>query len=832
MGDRSSSLKWPRDIIALVSALAALLIYFQYTTLFKFAVLMPSHRYRSLSGFIRDVKRQVPFEVTDEIVAGLILTAFVIIFVLELRRKRLSTFLSKVFETEKRTLFAIFLTCLFCVRFYFARGGLPWAADANFHIGYAWIASRAFSQGEIPIWTNYFGTGGPYCQFYGFLFFYLTGAVDLLFSNLEFSLKLVMGASHVISGIGMYLFVRTLFDRQAGFIAALAYVMCVWHTQQVFMMGRFPLSVFYALLPFPFYFFESLRVRSHRFAYATGGALTLGLLAFTHPGYAFWATGLFVLYVCIRIWIDPDRRAIYAVCRHSLLLLSGGLVIGAYLTVPMWLERENVGLDSGLDLSGLPDPTLGQLLNWSNYRFRLFSIETNHWYGGYLGLSLIALSLVGLAGTLLFRSRQPGSRTPGAAKREDARMKLAADLPPKSWPAIVCLIVSLVLVFGYRWPVLESLGVVQAFNAGRYLLFVVFFLSAMAGLGSVALVHFCQFRRSGIDVFTVLLIIVFADLGPATFQQPYFPQSGLNEPYLIGTEATQLLQSEASQFPGGEIPNFRTYYATDTDYRPFSISYLAIKTGLATFFGLFNEAPLAANIFCRPLETSLNSAIRMAERLESPATQDFGPLNDGLYLLNTKRFIARHSEREELMIWTLPAVSPVVVSSTVEDWDLPVNSRVDSQAHSTLMQLIKKIGVNQVENSCDRILLAGYKGTEDLGTSPSVEVLEHRVWNQRVELSIRTSSPCFARLAYAYYPHLNVTVNGNRVVPYQTAGRFIAVRLSEGEHRILLEPVLSPLRRGLLILNIAIVAVCIGYFGWRIRHRWPMRYFLKNKHED
>ena len=832
MRDRSGSLRWPLDVIAILSALAALLVYFQYTTLFKFAVLMPSHRYGSLGTFIRDVERQVPLDMTDAIVACLIFTAFVSIFVLELWKKRLSTFLNKVFETEKRTLLALFLICLFCVRFYFARGGLPWAGDANFHIGYAWIASQAFSLGEIPIWTNTFGAGGPYCQFYGFLFFYLTGAVNLLFSDLEYSLKFVMGASHVFSGIGMYLFVRTLFNRQAGCIAALAYVMCVWHTQQVLMMGRYPLSVFYAVLPFPFYFFESLMVRSHRFPYAIGGGLTLGLLALTHPGYAFWATGFFVLYVCIRIGIDLDRRAIHAVCRHSLLLLSGGLVIGAYLTLPMWLERENVGLDSGVNLSGLADPTLGQLLIWSNYRFRLFQIDANHWYGGYLGLSVIGLSLVGLAGPLLFRSRQPDAHPPGSEKQDGFKLTPAADQPSKSWPAAVCLILSLVLVFAYRWPPLASLGIIQAFNAGRYLLFVVFFLSVLAGVGSVALVHFCQIRRSGIDIFTILLITLFADLGPTTLQQPYFPHSGLNEPYLIGTEAAQLLQSEASQFPQGEIPNFRNYYATDTDYRPFSISYLAIKTGLVTFLGLFNEAPLATNAFCHPLEDSLNSAIREAEKLESPGTLDFGPLRDGLYLLNTRRFMARHSNQKELLVWNIPDVSPVVVSSKITGWDLPLASRVDTQAQKALMQLVKEIGVNQEENTCDQILLAGYTGGEDLGTSPSVEVVEHRVWNQRVEMVIRTSSPCFARLAYAYYPYLSVTVNGNKVVPYETAGRFIALRLTEGEHRIVLKPVLSPLRRGLLFLNVTLVAACIGYFGWRARHSGPIKYLLQIGHRN
>ena len=811
---KSGLLRWPRDVIAVISALAALLIYFQYTTLFKFAVLGPSHRYESPGAFLQAVRMQVPLDIADAIVAGLILAAFVSIIVLELRKQRLSTFLDKVFETEKRTRFALFLICLFCARFYFARGGLAWAADANFHIGYAWIAFQAFLQGEIPIWTNYFGTGSTYCQFYGFLFFYLTGAVNLLFSDLEFSLKFVMGVSHVLSGIGMYLFVRTLFNRQAGFIAALAYVMCVWHTQQVLIMGRYPLSLFYAVLPFPFYFFESLRIRSHKLAYAMGGGLTLGMLAFIYPAYAFWATALLGLYVGIRLWMGRGRHANRSVWRHSFLLLAGGLAFGAYLTLPMWMERGNVGLISGVDYSDLPDPTWAQLLVWSNYRFRLFFIETRHWYGGYLGLSLIALSL--LAGMLLFRRRQASPHPSGSAKRADLKMTLAADLPSKTWPAVACLAVCFFLVFGYRWP-LGSLSVVQAFNAGRYLLFVVFFLSVTAGAGTVALVHLCRGRGTGFRIFTILLLVVVADLAPATFQQPYLPYSELERPQIVGAKATHLLRSEAAQFPNGEIPNYRIFFATDTEYRPFSISYLSIKTGLVTPLGLNYEAPRTTTFFCHPLERSLNSAIREAEKLKSPAAYEFGPLRDGLYLSNTKRIMAHDATKKTLYNWTISASSPVVVSSRIVNRDLSDSNHAEDQAQMELSHLIEAMGVNQLDNTCDRILLTGYTGSEDLGTSPSVQVLEHRTWNQRVEMVIRTSSACFARLAYAYYPYLNVTVSGEKVMPYQTAGGFIALRLSEGEHRIVLKPVLSPLRRGLLVLSLAIVAACLAWFGWRAR---------------
>jgi hypothetical protein len=41
-------------------------------------------------------------------------------------------------------------------------------------------------------------------------------------------------------------------------LAGLAYVLGFWHTQQVLIMGRLPLSLFYALLPLPFYFLEGL----------------------------------------------------------------------------------------------------------------------------------------------------------------------------------------------------------------------------------------------------------------------------------------------------------------------------------------------------------------------------------------------------------------------------------------------------------------------------------------------------------------------------------------------------------------------------------------------
>ena len=81
------------------------------------------------------------------------------------------------------------LSSLVFVRFYFARGELTFVADTSVHTSYAWIASRSFSHREIPLLTNYFSTGSPYLQFYGFPLFYLVGLADQVFRDLFFSIK-------------------------------------------------------------------------------------------------------------------------------------------------------------------------------------------------------------------------------------------------------------------------------------------------------------------------------------------------------------------------------------------------------------------------------------------------------------------------------------------------------------------------------------------------------------------------------------------------------------------------------------------------------------------
>ena len=107
------------------------------------------------------------------------------------------------------------------------------------------------------------------------------------------------------------------------------------------------------------------------------------------------------------------------------------------------------------------------------------------------------------------------------------------------------------------------------------------------------------------------------------------------------------------------------------------------------------------------------------------------------------------------------------------------------------------MGIRPHENACERIFIRD-KEENDLGTEPTAQVLAHVVRHQQVQMKVAISEACYARLSYAYFPHLQITVDGTPVEPLETAGRFIALPLDAGEHDIVIQARLSPLRRGLI----------------------------------
>ena len=791
-----------REVGMLLSVLAGLLVLFQYTTMAAFTALGAAVTSVTLPEYFVEVREHVEFDWYDGLQVAAMVGIATTLTLREIRGRRLSSFFAYVFASERRTLWFLGACALVCARFYVATGNFPWAADQPQHIIYTDITARALGNAELPIWTNYLGCGTPYLQFYGFLFFYFAGALQLVLGDLFTSLKVAMLLGHAASGLTMYLFVRTTTrSRRAGFVAGIAFVLSFWHTQQVLIMGRLPLSLFYAVLPLAFYFTERTLRRQRWFDVLAGG-ICLGTLAFIHPGYALWATALYVLYALVRLVQMSAAGHLMPAVLHIAALFVAGIAFGAYLTLPMWLERDFTGLYRGVDFTTVPDPSWSQVFGWSNYRFWILPLPEVHWYGGYVGLSLVALVLGGS----------------GFAARRWA--VLARNAAPAVW---TCLAASTLIVFAYRWPPVQALPFIEVLASGRYLLFLVFFLSAATGMAAQCLISTRAGAGTRNRVLSFLVLLIAWDLVPTTFQHPYGVTQDTDA---WGKDLAQygaMRDSAASLGESAQLPATRVFWAWGAIHPYLAKGQLYYNTLTPSPHALHPGASRAVADFVAPLELFLSAAL---EEMPTPAakialSEDIALIHGAIVMMNARFLFATQVDGNTIgMRW--PFSTPVLVSSRLATYDsprdsawirgelsrLPISLRNQALDDSTVvleaLDIVRQTGVGYSGSTCQQILVRD-SGPRDLRVQPSLEVSAHTVANQHVEMTLRMSSAGFVRLPYSYFPHLRVRVDGVEVKPYQTAGRFIALQLDPGEHVITLDAVLSPLRRLLLLLDVAML---------------------------
>ena len=796
--------KRPFPTLWILIFLGCLSICMQYITIEKLSVLPPALSYVTLTKYIQAINEKVSFGWIDISLSVLFLATSALVLWQEKSKRVLTDFLQNVFSSERKTLYLLLACSVVCVRFYFARGGMHWSADIPPHITQSYLAAKAIADGELPIWTFLMGNGSPYLQNYGFAFFYLVGLVDFFCRDIFLSLKLVMGTTHVLSGIGMYYLASSLCQsRRAGFIAGLGYVLCFWHTQHVLIMGRVPLSLFYALLPWPFYAVESLIRSPYKMRAALLGGLSIALLNFTHPGYGTYAMVFWGCYCFVRLWSlwsHPDMKTLF---RAGVLLLTLGIVFSAYMNVGMWFEREHTdmhGFRAGLKntteqvgLSTHPDPTWRHLLAWSNFRFWLIPPDPSHWYGGYLGISLCVLALAGV-GIALFR-------------RNEMRYFAA------SW---ACLLLSVLVIFAYRLPPFNMLSLVQASNSSRYLLFLAFFLALAAGIGTLMLLQHRPGRLSRNRCFTLLFLLLWIDLFPTTFLHAY--GQSLDRSSSGGFE--NIWKASIPFSERGEVPNYRVHWIDKDEYHAFRMAYPLFM----------HETPISEAFHPGELRTrsTFTDPLLQVARYLAPdlvATPDqinaddpvFKILKSGFYLLNT-RFLIVSSNNKALLL-SLDHNNSIIVSPRLVSYDPEAAYHVEitganldslsARAISQVFWIIGEMGIRPHDNTCERIFIRDREGS-DLGTEPTAQVLAHVVRHQQVQMKVAISEACYARLAYAYFPYLQITVNGTPVVPLETAGRFIALPLEAGEHDIVIQARLSPLRRGLIGFAVVMLLGTLG----------------------
>jgi hypothetical protein len=799
MPDANNRLNNVRLILvsSLLVTLALVLLCMQYTTVYKLAALRPSLSYITIERFLSALSaNQITLDLLDFLWISLLVSILGALLFLEWKSSNLTVFLIRALATPRRAVFFFCACTLILVRYYFAPGHLSWAGDGSQHITYTEITRQILSQGELPIWTNALGAGSPYLQFYGFLFFYLSAAVAIIVNDFFSGLKITLALCHIVSGLGLYTLISyKTHSRRAGFFAGLVYVLCFWHAQQVLIMGRLPLSLFYALLPWPFYFLERALKTAHIRSILSAG-LTLGLLALTHPGYGFWATVFFALYATLHVFTGRISLKRGGFIAGSTLAL--GLLAGAYLTLAMWLEKDYTGLNEGFELGG-PKPSWWHLLIWSNFRFWLLPpTEAFHWYGGYLGISAAITALIGFACCVHW-------------KRIDS---ISIWLP---------LLLCAFLIWGYDVKPLSEISFLRAFPPVRYLLFIVFFLSIAAGLGYHYIAIWAR-RACQPRVPTFVLLILLFDLGPTTFQHVYTIEDNFSlRSYMTDLMDEVLEKSAPPPSQSAHIPNYRLLWTTGSGHPSPFIFYPLFLTQIPNARTVHPGDLLSGKEFTNPFEILINDMLLRKEDSPSPSKAEEHFLLGGLRMLNVGASMSTLRDRRTI-IHHFPN-NPIIASHHLYPYSTKHSSKStfnNSELHEDFRPLFVQLPANQIanyrsviqiientkldeqRNNCAQILVRNLEQPIQLPMQADVTLLHHEVSHSRVDLHFAASDSTFIRLAYSYYPYLSVRLNGKKVEPYETAGHFIALPVSKGTHHIELVAELSPLRRWLLGIHIGL----------------------------
>ena len=159
-----------------------------------------------------------------------------------------------------------------------------------------------------PDWT--FGYGYPFFIIYGPLATFV-GELFHRFLGLGFeaSVKAVLALSIVVSGLGMYGFVRSWLGRNAGLVAAVAFMTIPYHLVDMYVRAALAESVALAFLPLALWGFRE-SVRRPRLAAILGAGLAYAAIMWTSPLVALIFTPGLAAYVLVLIYWQWRRQPV------------------------------------------------------------------------------------------------------------------------------------------------------------------------------------------------------------------------------------------------------------------------------------------------------------------------------------------------------------------------------------------------------------------------------------------------------------------------------------------------------------------------------------------
>jgi len=237
------------------------------------------------------------------------------------------------------------------------------SADGLLHLYRVVALGHALQQGQtlFPRWLPdlAYGYGFPLFVFYAPLSYYITLALSLFSPTIiAFNLSFVLAL--LLSGSGVYLFVKDIFGPKAGLLAGVAYIYAPFQLLNTLSRGGLPAAWAMALFPFVFWIFGRLmrgvRVRqlelklSEQTNRASScltpillSALILGIALLTHNTLSLLFVPLLGLYLVLELlarylW-QPNKYLQRVILQVGLAVILG-VGLAAFFLIPAIMEKD------------------------------------------------------------------------------------------------------------------------------------------------------------------------------------------------------------------------------------------------------------------------------------------------------------------------------------------------------------------------------------------------------------------------------------------------------------------------------------------------------------
>ncbi len=227
---------------------------------------------------------------------------------------------------------------------------LPEAHDVGYHLFRLVQLDSLLRRGVLfSRWAPEmaYGYGYPLFNYYAPAVYYFAELFHLLGLAFPAALRATFALTLLGAAVGMYLWVRDLFGRRAGLVAAAAYAFAPYLTITLLYRGSLAELAALALLPFILWALQRLVLRGSG-GHGVVALLLYALLILTHNITALLFTAVMLAYVLVLATVavageeENPRRALWSVASRSVPLLLLGLGLTAFFWLPALAERDLV----------------------------------------------------------------------------------------------------------------------------------------------------------------------------------------------------------------------------------------------------------------------------------------------------------------------------------------------------------------------------------------------------------------------------------------------------------------------------------------------------------